>query len=151
MIQAIKGKQSTSLVNGLYLADSLAHLMQTEFNGFIWWDLRNGSDTSGDFDSSLYGWRTVGDLGIIGGLNTFYPTFYADKLMRYYVRSGDTILRATSDYGLVTAYASRKADGGLALLVINKGSQFELHRADYTDEFFSVGQRHGSYLWDAPG
>jgi hypothetical protein len=115
-----QGKQSTSLVNGLYLADSLAHLMQTEFDGFIWWDLRNGSDTSGDFSASLYGWRTVGDLGIIGGLNTYYPTFYADKLMHDYVQGGDTILTATSDYGLVTDYASRKADGALTLLVINK-------------------------------
>ena len=43
------GKQSTSLVNGLYLADSLAQLMKTEFNSFVWWDLRNGTDTSGDF------------------------------------------------------------------------------------------------------
>ena len=51
-----QGKQSTSLVNGLYHADSLGQLMQTEFNGLIWWDLRNGTDASGCFDSTLYGW-----------------------------------------------------------------------------------------------
>ena len=50
-----QGKQSTSIVNGLYLADSLAQLMKTEFDGFIWWDLRNGQDTNGDFSSTLYG------------------------------------------------------------------------------------------------
>ncbi len=115
-----QGRQSTSLVNGLYYADSLSQLMKTEFNGFIWWDLRNGSDTTGDFDSSLYGWRTNGDLGIIGNLNTYYPVFYATKLMQDFVRPGDSILNASTDFGLLPAYAARKADGALALLVINK-------------------------------
>jgi hypothetical protein len=115
-----QGRQSTSLVNGLYLADSLAQLSKTEFNSLIWWDLRNGSDTSGDFNASLYGWRTNGDLGIIGGLNTRYPTFYADKLMHYFVQPGDTVLDAPSDYIMLSTYAVRKADGALALLTINK-------------------------------
>ena len=65
-----QGQQSTSLVNGLYYADSLGQLMQTEFNALVWWDLRNGTDTSGWFDSTLYGWRTFGDLGMVNGLNT---------------------------------------------------------------------------------
>lgn len=115
-----QGKQSTSLVNGLYLADSLAQLMKTEFNAFIWWDLRNGTDTSGYFGSSVYGWRGYGDLGIINGLNTRHPVFYTFKLMQRLARSGDTILNATTDYPLLTAYATRKADGSLAILVINK-------------------------------
>lgn len=115
-----QGKQSTSIVNGLYLADSLAQLMKTEINSFIWWDLRNGYDTSGDFDPSLYGWRPNGDLGIIGEANTNYPTYYAFKLMQYFANAGDTVLNATSDYNLLSSYAARKADGALALLVINK-------------------------------
>jgi len=115
-----EGKQSTSLVNGLYLADSLAQLMKTEFNSFIWWDLRNGSDYDGDFNSGLYGWRNYGDLGIINGPSTRHPVFYAFKLMQFFARPGDTILNATTDYALLTAYASRKADGSVALLVINK-------------------------------
>ena len=121
-----QGKQSTSIVNGLYLADSLAQLMKTEINGFVWWDLRNGTDTSGDFDSSLYGWRSNGDLGIIGNANTRYPTFFTFKLMQYFVASGDTVLNATSDYSLLSTYATRKADGSLTLLVINKNSSTNL-------------------------
>ena len=35
-------------------------------------------------------------------------------------RPGDTVLGATSDYPLLSAYAARKANGALALLVINK-------------------------------
>ncbi len=118
-----QGRQSTSIVNGLYLADSLAQLMKTEINSFIWWDLRNGLDyqgAGGDFNSLLYGWRTNGDLGIIGNANLRYPTFYAFKLMQYFASTGDTVLNSTSDYNLLSSYASRKADGALTLLVINK-------------------------------
>lgn len=114
------GRQSTSIVNGLYLADSLAQLMKTEFNGFIWWDLRNGTDTNGDFAPSLYGWRNYGDLGVINGLNTRHPVYYAFKLMHYLAQPGDTILNPSSDYGLLTTYGSRKADGSLVMLVVNK-------------------------------
>jgi alpha-L-arabinofuranosidase len=122
-----QGKQSTSIVNGLYLADSLAQLMKTEFNSFIWWDLRNGTDIGGDFDSSLYGWRTNGDLGIIGDANTRYPTFFTFKLMQYFARPGDSVLNAVSDYSLLSTYAARKADGALALLVINKNGATNLN------------------------
>jgi alpha-L-arabinofuranosidase len=115
-----EGKQSTSLVNGLYLADSLAQLTKTEFNSFVWWDLRNGTDTSGDFSASLYGWRTNGDLGIIGNLNTLYPTFYTFKLMQHFVQPGDSVLTATSDYSLLSVYAVRRLDGSLTVLAINK-------------------------------
>ena len=118
-----QGRQSTSIVNGLYLADSLAQLMKTEINSFVWWDLRNGLDyqgAGGDFNASLYGWRTNGDLGIIGNANTRYPTFYTFKLMQFFARPGDTVLNSTSDYNLLSSYASRKANGALALLVINK-------------------------------
>ena len=116
-----QGRQSTSIVNGLFLADNLAQIMKTEFNSYIWWDFRNGSDTSGSFDSTLYGWRNNGDLGMAGGAaSPLYPTFYAEKLMQYFVRGGDTVLNATSDYLLLSAYAARKINGSLALLVINK-------------------------------
>jgi len=115
-----QGKQSTSLVNGLYLADSLAQLMKTEFNSFIWWDLRNGTDTNGDFSASLYGWRTNGDLGVVGNLDTLYPTFYTFKLMQKFVQPGDTVLTAASDYSLLSTYAVRRQDGSLTMLAINK-------------------------------
>lgn len=108
------------MVNGLYYADSLGHLMQTEFNALVWWDLRNGTDTSGCFDATLYGWRTYGDLGMVNGLNTRHPTFYAAKLMQFFAQPGDTILSASSDYLLLASYAARRASGALSLLVLNK-------------------------------
>ena len=115
-----QGVQSTSLVDGLYYADNLGQLSQTEFNSYVWWDLRNGTDTGGSFDPTLYGWRTYGDLGMINGLNTRHPTFYAAKLMQYFARPADTILGATSDYSLLSVYAARRASGAISLLVLNK-------------------------------
>lgn len=115
-----QGRQSTSLVNGLYYADSLGQLLKTEFKGFVWWDLRNGTDNNGFFGSQLYGWRTYGDLGMVNGLNTRHPTFYAAKLMQWFARPGDKILAATSDYGWLSAHAARRTDGSIALLVLNK-------------------------------
>lgn len=115
-----QGRQSTSIVNGLYYADSFAQLLKTEFRGFVWWDLRNGTDTGGYFDPLIYGWRTYGDLGMINGLNTRHPTFYAAKLMQWFARPGDKILNGSTDYQWLTAYAARRANGSVALLVLNK-------------------------------
>jgi hypothetical protein len=115
-----EGRQMTSLVNALYLADTDAQLMKTEFNAYTWWDLRNGTNSDGSFDPTLYGWRNEGDEGLIDGLDSYYPDYYAMKIMQYFVRPGDTVLNAASDYLLLSAYASRRADGSLSLLVINK-------------------------------
>ena len=115
-----QGRQSTSLVNAVYYADSLAQLMKTEFNSFIWWDLRNSTDKTGCFDPELYGWRTYGDLGMINGLSTRHPTFYAAKLMRSFVAPGEQVVSASSDYPLLSAYAARHTDGSVSLLVLNK-------------------------------
>jgi len=43
------GKQTTSLVNGLFLADSLGNIMQTEFNALVWWNLRNSQENNRKF------------------------------------------------------------------------------------------------------
>jgi len=115
-----QGRQSTSLVNGLYYADSLGQLLKTEFNGFVWWDLRNSTDTQGFFGPALYGWQAYGDLGMVNGANTRHPTFYAAKLMQAFARPGERILAATSDYSLLSAFAARRANGSVAVLVLNK-------------------------------
>ena len=116
------GKQSTSLVNGLYLADSLGHILQTEFNACLWWDLRNGQESGNNNDSGLYGWRPYGDYGVVDSANPAgrYPTFYVAKLLKYFARGGDRIVNATSDYPLLTVFAAQRQDTSLTLLVINK-------------------------------
>jgi len=114
------GRQSTSVVNALYMADSTSQLMKTEFRSYIWWDLHNGTSTDGDMDPTIYGWRTNGDYGVLNGSNVPYPTFYAEKLLQYFARPGDSVLNGTSDNLLLSAYAVHRTNGVLTMLVINK-------------------------------
>lgn len=114
------GKQTTSIVNGLYLADSFGQIAQTEFSSFLWWDLRTMQDRKANNRPALYGWRQYGDHGIMFGNDTRYPTYYVLKLLKYFARGGDRIVNANSDNKLLSVYGARRADGTLALLVINK-------------------------------
>jgi hypothetical protein len=114
------GRQSTSLVNALYVADTMGIVMKTEFNAYTFWDLRNSQDTGGNYDSTLYGWRTVGDNGCMYDQSSCYPSYYGLSMMQYLARPGSTTLSASSSYPLLTPYAARAADGSLRLLVINK-------------------------------
>jgi hypothetical protein len=122
------GKQITSLVNGLFLADALGSMLTTEYNGAWAWDLHNGPDTGQNNSSTLYGWRNLGDYGIIGttgtppatGLNVPYPNYVAEQLASKLVQSGGSVVQASSNDPLLATYAVREADGHLKLLVINK-------------------------------
>ncbi len=119
------GKQTTSLVNGLFLADSICAAMNTEFNSVVWWDLRNGQETTNNNSSSLYGWRQYGDYGITDSVDPAgpadtYPTFYVDRLLQHFARGGDQLVGAASDYPLVSVCAAERTAGGLTLLVVNK-------------------------------
>jgi alpha-L-arabinofuranosidase len=134
-------RQRVSLVGGLFWADSIGQILQTEFNARLWWDLRNGQSGILDSDNALYGWRTgwftnvalltntvqfYYDEGIVAGLGTEatnrYPAFFCGKLMKYFARGGDTVVAATNDFQLLSAYAVRRTNGCLTLLVVNKSS-----------------------------
>lgn len=125
------GKQTTSLVNGLYLADSFGQIAQTEFNPLLWWDLRNAQDRKNNNSRRLYIWRPYGDHGIMAGNDTRYLTFYTFKLLKYFARGGDRIVRATSDNKLLSVHATRRADNTLALLIINKSPRTAM-KADFS-------------------
>ena len=121
------GKQSVSLVNGLFAADLLAGLAGTEFNACQWWDLRNGQ-TGGTNDSgTLYGWRAFGDYGLVASgdradtaLNTPYPSYRAAQLLTRWASAGDGVVSASSNYALLSVHGARRANGDLCLLVVNK-------------------------------
>lgn len=122
------GKQSVSLVNALFMADSAGFVARSEFSACMWWDLRNGT-SSGNSSASLYGWRTFGDYGVLASgdrgdtpANTPYPTFYAAKLLTHWGRGGDAVVAAGSNSPLISAHAARLANGNLALLLINRNS-----------------------------
>jgi hypothetical protein len=119
------GKQTTSLVNGLFYADAIGNLLKTEFNAMLWWDLRNGQEAGNNNSPSLYGWRRYGDYGIVNAADPAgpadrYPTFYVNKLLKHFARGGERVVQASSDFGSLGVYAVRGTDGSLRILVINK-------------------------------
>jgi len=133
-------KQWISLVGGLFAADAIGKILQTEFNAFLWWDLRNGQAVVANSDNALYGWRTnssgsiITDEGCINGNvlppnSNCYPSYYCMKLMQYFARGGDTVVTVTNDYELLGTYAVRRTNGSLTMLVVNKSSYASLSAA----------------------
>lgn len=129
------GKQSTSLVNGLFVADSLGRILQSGYNGALVWDLRNGWSTGNNNSSTLYGWRQGGDYGMLGdasgpapstGTYIPYPTYFAEQLLSKMVHSGDQVVQASSDDTNLSVYVVQEAGGHLELLVINKDPSNDL-------------------------
>jgi hypothetical protein len=134
-VYANPGKQTTSLVNGLFTADSLGQILQTEFNGLLWWDLRNGQETSNNNSPSLYGWRLYGDYGILSNQSERYPSFYISKLLKEFARGGDAVVQATSDNTLLAAYAVKRTNNALTLLVINKSPTQTMSAKIWVDSY----------------
>ena len=125
------GKQTTSLVNGLFVADSLGSLLETPYDGADVWDLRNYYDNSNNNSANLYGWRTSGDYGILGSSNGSapgsgsyvpYPTYFAEQLGSKIVQAGGQVVQATSNDPNLSTYAVLEPSGHLDLLVINKSA-----------------------------
>ncbi len=152
------GKQTTSIVNGLYMADSVANVMQTEFNALIWWDLHDGQVNGNNNSPALYGWRNYGDYGVLTGqnsadsnneLNQPYPTYYVMKLLSHFARGGDTIVQAGTNNPLLSAYAATRTDGTLTLLVINK-SPTATYAADFALTGFTPKATATVYSYGLP-
>jgi hypothetical protein len=116
-----EGKQMCSLVNGVYMADSFGTILQTECDSFMWWDLINGQDYDADNGSWLYGWRMYGDEGVMSpDFTQTYPVYYMEELFNEFAAAGDQVLSTTTSYGLLTAYSTKRSDGSLRVMVVNK-------------------------------
>jgi hypothetical protein len=124
------GKQSTSLVNGLFVADSIGSLLQSGYTAGLVWDLRNGYLTNDNNSSALYGWRQLGDYGLLGDPNTTdppftgpyipYPTYFAEQLASKMVTNGGQVVTSASNYAKISSYAVLEPNGHLELMIINK-------------------------------
>jgi len=131
------GKQSTSLVNSLFIADSIGSLLDSGYTGGFVWDLRNGWDPNQNNSPSLYGWRQGGDYGLLGDPNTSappstgpyvpYPNYFAEQLASKIVQAGGQVVSASSNFRDLAAYAVLEANGHLELLVINKNPDADLN------------------------
>ena len=52
-------------VAGLFVADSVGSLLDSGYAGGVFWDLRNGWNTTGNNSLLLYVWRQGGDEGLV--------------------------------------------------------------------------------------
>jgi hypothetical protein len=130
-VYANPGKQITSLVNGLFIADSIGSLLGSGYTGGFVWDLRNSWAGSGENNAaSLFGWRQGGDYGLLGDPNLNappstgayipYPSYFAEQLVSKIVQTGGTVVSASSSFSGLAVYAVKEPNGHLDLLVINK-------------------------------
>ncbi len=142
------GKQTTSLVNGLFVADSLGSLLESGYSGGFVWDLRNSWHTGDNNSNLLYGWREGGDYGQLGdpsadsapatGAYIAYPDYYALQLASKIVQGGGQVVSAASNYSDLHAYAVLEPSGDLDLLVINVNPA-----ASLTEQFDLTGFQPG--------
>jgi hypothetical protein len=111
----------------LYFADTTAGLLENGVFTVDWWDVHNGAASV----STVAGQTDFGDSGLFssagcvtGGcepaLNTPFAPYYALGMLSTFAHPGDQMIRAGSDQPLVTAHAVRRANGDVAVLLVNK-------------------------------
>ena len=118
------GKQTTSLVNGLFLAESLAQALVAGFGSLVWFDLRNTTwdtpATHRNNSASLYGWRGYGDYGLVSPFDEPYPTYHVAALLARFVAPGDRVLATRGTATGLGLYATLRPNGSLGLLAVNR-------------------------------
>ncbi|MET8151323.1 cellulose binding domain-containing protein [Actinoplanes sp. NPDC049668] len=113
----------------LFLADVYSGLLEQGVFTVQWWNVHNGIGTV----STVAGQRDYGDFGLLssGGctsdgsvceppMNTPFAPYHALRLMGSFARAGDQLVRAGASNPLVSAHASRRPNGDLAVLLVNK-------------------------------
>ncbi|KHD76995.1 alpha-L-arabinofuranosidase [Actinoplanes utahensis] len=113
----------------LYLADVYSGLLAQGVFTVHWWNVHNGLGTV----STIAGQTDYGDYGLLSSgncnadnsvcqppLNTPFAPYHALSLIGSFAQPGDRFVAAGTDDPLVSAHAVRKADGDVAVLLINK-------------------------------
>ncbi|MEV4413615.1 cellulose binding domain-containing protein [Catellatospora sp. NPDC049609] len=129
----------------LFAADVYASLIARGVFAVNWWNVRNGIGTVAEYA----GHTDYGDWGLLssGGctadgsacepaLNTPFAPYHALGMVSRFVRAGDQLVRAGSADPAVKVHAARRADGGLAVMLLNQDAaaakQVSLSYAGYT-------------------
>jgi len=123
------GKQTVSLVNALFLDDNYMTWLEHGVTNVDWFQLHNSPMTGANINTSpsLYGTATYGDYGILSygqspepAADTPFPPYYGLQMLTNLGRPGDQMVASSSDTAMITAHAVKRADGSLAVLLINK-------------------------------
>ncbi|HVU71318.1 MAG TPA: cellulose-binding protein [Ktedonobacteraceae bacterium] len=120
------GKQTTNLVNALYLADSYLTWLANGVTNVDWWDIHNSILTGDNNSDTLYGTNNFGDYGMLSvgdpgepAAETPFPAYYGLQMVSKIIAGCGQIVAASSNQSLVHAYAVKRADGSVAVLLIN--------------------------------
>jgi hypothetical protein len=126
------GKQTTSLVNSLFLTDQVMTWLENGVTNVDWWAIHN-SPFDGNHDPSLYGNYEFGDYGILSrGLTsdsgavepaaeTPFPAYYGLQMLSHLGHlARSQALSVSSSTPLVSIHAVKQKDGKIRVLLINK-------------------------------
>ena len=125
------GKQSVSLVNGLFLADDYMQWLENGVTNVDWWDLHNSIDAYNNNSGSLYGAANYGDYGLLSSgqasgnvsepaVDTPFAPYYGLQMLTNLGKPGDQMVTASSSQSNLAVHAVKQANGSLALLLLNK-------------------------------
>jgi len=123
------GVGPTTQPGALFLADAYSRLLAGGVFTVHWWNVHNGIGTV----STVAGQTDYGDFGLLSSgsctadgtvceppLNTPFAPYHALRLMSSFARPGDQFVRAATDHPRVVAHATRRANGDLAVLLLNQ-------------------------------
>ncbi|MEV4281825.1 cellulose binding domain-containing protein [Actinoplanes xinjiangensis] len=119
----------TTQPGALFLADVYSGLLAQGVFTVQWWNVHNGlgtvTEVAGETDYGDYGLLSSGncnadDTVCQPPLNTPFAPYHALSLVGDLARAGDRFVGTGSDNSLVSAHAVRRANGDLAVLLVNK-------------------------------
>ncbi len=121
------GKQTVSLVNGLFAADNEMTWLESGVANVDWWGLHNSASAGNNNSASLYGTANYGDYGLLSNASgseppadTPFAPYYGIQMLSHLGKPGDRMVSASSSQSLLAVHAVKQAGGKLALLLINK-------------------------------
>ena len=119
----------TTQPGALFLAEAYSGLLEQGVFTVQWWNVHNGigtvSTVAGQTDYGDYGLLSSGGCTADGSvceppMNTPFAPYHALSMVGSFARPGDRLVGARTDNALVSAHASRKPNGDLAVLLVNK-------------------------------
>ncbi|MFD9738758.1 cellulose binding domain-containing protein [Umezawaea sp. NPDC059074] len=113
----------------LFAADAVATLLENGVFTVDWWNVHNGPTAF----STVAGQPDYADFGLLSSagcladgticqpaLNTPFAPYHALAMTSKFAAPGDQLIRASASDPLVKVHATRKRDGGLAVLLVNQ-------------------------------